>query len=231
MKIIYMDNQKTTKIDERVLEAMMPYLTEKYGIPMGEFGHRFEEEALEAIEHSREIIARSINADPSEIVFTFSDIDSDNIAIKGLALANKDKRKIVSSRIERRSILDSLRFLENLGFEYTLVNVDEEGFLKIDDLNDKIKGASIVATHIGNHEIGTIQDVKAIMDIAKDNKAHVHLDASHAYLKIPIDVEKMDVDTMTLSSHLIHGPKGVSALFVREGVKIVPIITGGLRER
>lgn len=231
MRIIYMDNQKTTKIDEKVLEAMMPYFTEKYGIPMGEFGHRFEEEALEAIESSREVIARSINADPSEIVFTFSEIDSDNIAIKGKAFADKNKKKIVSSRIEKRSILDSLKFLKDFGFEYALVDVDEEGFLNIEDLNDKVKDALIIATHIGNHEIGTIQDVRAIIDVAKDYNVHVHLDASHAYLKVPIDVEKIDVDTMTLSSHLIHGPKGVSALFIREGVELKPIITGGPREK
>ncbi|MCD6158566.1 MAG: cysteine desulfurase [Euryarchaeota archaeon] len=232
MRIIYMDNQKTTKIDEKVLEAMIPYLKEKYGIPMGEFGHRFEEEALEAIEAARELLAKSINANPEEIVFTFSDIDSDNIAIKGKALTLKDRKVIIASKIERRSILDSLKFLGDLGYKYKLVEVDEEGFIKLEEIDHiAAKGAGLIATHVGNHEIGTIQDVRALGDISEDRNVHLHLDASHAFLKVPIDVEKLKVDTMTLSSHLIHGPKGISALFVREGVKLKPIITGGLREK
>ncbi|RLF67500.1 MAG: cysteine desulfurase NifS [Thermoplasmata archaeon] len=232
MRIIYMDNQKTTKIDEKVLEAMMPYLKEKYGIPMGEFGHRFEEEALEAIEVARELLAKSINANPEEIVFTFSDIDSDNIAIKGKALTLKDRKVIIASKIERKSILDSLKFLGDLGYKYKLVEVDEEGFIKLEEIDHiAAKGAGLIATHVGNHEIGTIQDVRALGDISEDRNVHLHLDASHAFLKVPIDVEKLKVDTMTLSSHLIHGPKGISALFVREGVKLKPIITGGLREK
>jgi len=232
MRIIYMDNQKTTKIDEKVLEAMMPYLKEKYGIPMGEFGHRFEEEALEAIEVARELLAKSINANPEEIVFTFSDIDSDNIAIKGKALTLKDRKVIIASKIERKSILDSLKFLGDIGYKYKLVEVDKEGFIKLEEIDHiAAKGAGLIATHVGNHEIGTIQDVRALGDISEDRNVHLHLDASHAFLKVPIDVEKLKVDTMTLSSHLIHGPKGISALFVREGVKLKPIITGGLREK
>ncbi|MCD6502708.1 MAG: cysteine desulfurase [Euryarchaeota archaeon] len=231
MRIIYMDNQKTTRIDEEVFKAMVPYLTEKYGVPMGEFGHRFEEEALEAIETSREIVARAINASPEEIVFTFSDIDSDNIAIKGRAFSSRNKGTIVSSKIEKKSILDSLRHLRDFGYEYKFVDVDNEGFIKIEELDSAAKNASIIATHLGNHEIGTIQDVRAISDIAEDRDVHLHLDASHAFLKVPIDVERINIDTMTLSSHLIHGPKGVSALFVREGVKLKPIITGGPREK
>jgi len=226
-----MDNQKTTRIDEEVFKAMVPYLTEKYGVPMGEFGHRFEEEALEAIETSREIVARAINASPEEIVFTFSDIDSDNIAIKGRAFSSRNKGTIVSSKIEKKSILDSLRHLRDFGYEYKFVDVDNEGFIKIEELDSAAKNASIIATHLGNHEIGTIQDVRAISDIAEDRDVHLHLDASHAFLKVPIDVERINIDTMTLSSHLIHGPKGVSALFVREGVKLKPIITGGPREK
>ncbi len=199
---------------------------------MGEFGHRFEEEALEAIEVARELLAKSINANPEEIVFTFSDIDSDNIAIKGKALTLKDRKVIIASKIERKSILDSLKFLGDLGYKYKLVEVDEEGFIKLEEIDHiAAKGAGLIATHVGNHEIGTIQDVRALGDISEDRNVHLHLDASHAFLKVPIDVEKLKVDTMTLSSHLIHGPKGISALFVREGVKLKPIITGGLREK
>ncbi len=228
--IIYLDNQKTTKIDPRVLEAMMPFLKEKFGLPMGEFGHRVEEEALEAIEESREKIAREINASPEEIVFTFSDVDSDNVGVKGQALA-LGKGTIITTGIERRSIRDTCRFLRDFGCKCVEVEVNGEGRILLEDLEEKAKGAKLFATHLGNHEIGTIQPVKEISEILKDRGTKFHLDASHAFLKVKIDVEKIEADTITLSSHLIHGPKGVSALFVREGTKIRPIIHGGPREK
>ncbi len=228
--MIYLDNANTTKIDDEVLKEMEIYLREKYGIPGGEFGHVFEEEALEALEKARERIAKKINASPEEIVFTSGDVESNNLAILGYLRRAEKKGKIITSKIEQKSILEPFRFLSK-EFKSVYVGVDREGFLNFDELSDEIKDAVFVSVQHANKEIGTIQDIKAIGDLCEDKGVVFHSDASHSFCKVDIDVNKINVDMLTLSSNLIHGPKGIGALYIREGVKIDPILYGEPRER
>ncbi len=228
--MIYLDNANTTRIDDEVLKEMEIYLREKYGIPGGEFGHVFEEEALEALEKARERIAKKINASPEEIVFTSGDVESNNLAILGYLKRAEKKGKIITSKIEQKSILEPFRFLSK-EFKSIYVGVDREGFLNFDELSDEIKDAVFVSVQHANKEIGTIQDIKAIGDLCEDKDVVFHSDASHSFCKVDIDVNKINVDMLTLSSNLIHGPKGIGALYIREGVKIDPILYGEPRER
>ncbi len=226
-----MDNANATKVDDEVVRIMEIYFKEKYGIPGGEFGHKFEEEALEALEKAREIIARKINAYPEEIIFTSCDLESNNLAIIGTLRAMKEKCKILTSKIEQRSVLDVFKFFERNGYESKYINVDREGFIKMDEFERELKGAKFASIQFANKEIGTIQDIKAISDLCKENNVILHCDASHAFCKVDIDVKKLDIDLMTLSSCLIHGPKGISALYIKEGTKIEPLFFGDARER
>ena len=234
MKIIFLDNSNTTKIDEEVLRVMECYMTEKYGVPGGEFGHLFEEEAYEALEKSREVIAGKIKANPEEIVFTSGDLESNNLAISGYLNENRakgEKEKIVTSKIEQKSVLEPFKMFENYGYITHYTGVDSEGFLNIEEFEEQAKNAAFASIQHSNREIGTIQDIKAIGDICGDIGVILHSDASHSFCKTELDVNKINVDLMTLSSNLIHGPKGIGALFVREGVKLNPILHGDFREK
>ncbi len=213
--MIYLDNASTTRVDNRVLEEMIPYFTEKYGLPGGEFGHRFDEEAREAVEIARARIAKKINAKPDEIIFVSDETEADNLAIKGLA-----PKKPATSVIDRKSIIKTV---EKLGG--TKLKVNSIG--RIDELSADI---DLLATHVVNFEIGTVQDIKALIDESHDKNAVVYLDANHAFGKIELDVKKLGVDLMSFSSHLIYGPKGVTALYIRDGVKITPLFNGDFRE-
>lgn len=227
---IYLDNANTTKPDPRVIKAMMEYFEEKYGTPGGEFGHLFDEDAREAIEITRERIAREINASPEEIIFVSDEIEADNMAIKGVAWAG-GKGKVLTSRIERKAILKTVERLREWGFETHEVGVDREGFIDLAELEENLGGAILFATHLGNFEIGTIQDVRAISEMVHDKGALLYVDANHAFGKVKIDVKRLGVDLMSITSHLIHGPKGIAALYIRKGVKIKPLLDGDLRER
>ncbi len=231
MNIIYLDNANSTRVDDEVIKIMEIYFREKYGIPGGEFGHKFEEEALEALEKARETIARKINANPDEIIFTSGDLESNNLAIIGTLRALKEKCGIVTSKIEQKSVLDVFKFFERNGYEATYVSVDREGFINLEEFEKSVKRAKFASIQFANKEIGTIQDIKAIGEICEENDVIFHCDASHAFCKVDIDVKKLNVDLMTLSSCLIHGPKGVSALYVKEGIKLEPILFGDARER
>jgi len=227
---VYLDNMRATKVDPLVIEEMVKYMQEIYAAPGGEFGHSMEEEAAEALEKARQKIARKIGAKPEEIVFTSGRVESNNLAIKGTVLASGKKGKIISSRIEESSVLRSLERLGKMGFNPMLAPVDSEGFVKQENLSEMLSGAILGSIQFVNPEIGTIQDLKAIGDLFEEKNVIFHSDASWGFCKVDIDVRKINVDLLTLSSGLIHGPKGVGALYVREGIKLQPLFDGAPRE-
>ncbi len=230
-KIVYFDNAKTTKVDPEVLRVIVEFSSKKYSVPGGAFGYSMEEEASEALEKSRETIARKINAQPSEIIFTSGGTESNNLAIKGVAFSDQySKRKIVTSKIEEKTILNIFSYLGKNGFKTVKVGVDRLGFIEMDEVNKAAKKARLVSIQHANKEIGTIQDLKAIGDICEEEGTLFHSDATHSFTKANIDVEKMKIHLLSLTSHLIHGPKGVGALYVREGVKLEPLLHGDNRE-
>lgn len=228
--VIYLDNANTTKPDPEVIKVMLEYLEEKYGTPGGEFGHIFDEEAREAVEEAREKIAKEINASPDEIIFVSDETEADNLAIKGIAWT-KEKGKVLASKIERKAILNTVKGLKDWGFDTYEVSVDGEGFINLEDLQSNLKDTILFATHLGNFEIGTIQDIKAISEIVHEKGALLYLDANHAFGKVKIDVKKLDVDLMGITAHLIHGPKGIAALYIRDEVKLKPLLDGDVREK
>ncbi len=231
-KAIYLDNANVTRVADEVLDTMLTYYREKFGVPGGEFGHIYEEEAGEALWKAREAVARKINARPEEIVFTSGVTEGNNLAIKGVAeyMGRKDKVKIVTSRIERKCIMKSAEYLRNRGHDIEFVGVDAYGFVDSEALQKASAGASLISVQHVNQEIGTVQDIKEIGDIAEDVGAIFHTDATHSFLKEKIDVERMNIDIMTLSGHVIHAPLGSGALFVREGVKMEPLFHGDHKE-
>ncbi len=232
-KRIYLDNANVTKVSKEVLEAMLPYYDEKFGVPGGEFGHSYEEEAAESLWKARETIARKINAKPEEIIFTSGVTESNNLAIKGAVRYMEKvhgKLKILTSGIERKCVLNSFKYLGESGHTVEFLPVDGEGFLKTDELIGRINGASFLSVQHANQEIGTVQDIKAIGDLAEDKGVLFHSDATHSFLRERIDVEKIGADMMTFSGHAVNAPLGSGALFVREGVKLEPLFHGDSRE-
>ncbi len=229
--IVYLDNARTTRVDPEVARVVLEFMTEKYSIPGGEFGYSMEEEASEALERSRETLARKINANPSEIIFTSGGTESNNLAIKGVAFSNKYKgEKIVTSRIEEKSVLSVFDYLGGKGFKTVKVGVDSSGFIKREEFMETVKGAKLVSIQHANKEIGTIQDLRVIGDICEERGVLFHSDATQSFTKTPINVEEMKVHLLSLTSHLIHGPKGVGALYVKEGLKLEPLLHGDKRE-
>ena len=231
--VIYLDNGNVTRVSSRVFEAMKERYLENYGVPGGEFGHMYEEEASEAIWKARETVAESIGAKAEEIVFTSGVTEGNNLAIKGAVeyMEKKDSRqKVITSAIERKCVLNSFKELESRGHEVGRIGVDSEGFVRMEELKESIKGASFLSIQHANQEIGTVQDIRAIGEIADDAGAIFHTDASHSFLREKIDVSRINVDLLTISGHLIHGPLGSGALFIREGVRLKPQIVGDTRE-
>ena len=232
MKRIYMDHAATTPLEKEVFEAMQPYFSEKFGNASSL--HKFGRESREVIEESREIIARVINASPDEIYFTSGGTESDNLAIKGVAFRNKkeNKRHIMTSKIEHHAVLHTCQYLEKIGFRVDYVPVDKYGMINVNDLEEKItKETSVISVMHANNEIGTIEPIREIGEILKEKEIYFHTDAVQTVGKIPIDVEKLNVDLLTISAHKIYGPKGVGALYVRKGTKIDPILHGGGHEK
>ncbi len=232
-KVIYLDNGNVTRVSDRVFEAMKERYLVNYGVPGGEFGHFMEEEAGEAIWKAREVIAAKIGARPEEIVFTSGVTEGNNLAVKGAVgyMEKKGgKQKILTSAIERKCVMNSVKYLEGRGHEALKVGVDSEGFIDMEELKESAKGASFLSIQHANQEIGTVQDTKAVGDIAEDAGAIFHTDASHSFLRERIDVRRLNVDMLTISGHLIHAPLGSGALFVREGLKLEPILHGDQRE-
>lgn len=235
MKSVYLDNASTTKLDEKVLKAMLPYLTESYGNASST--HLKGAEASRAVEQSREVIAKAINANNlKEIIFTSSGTESNNFALKGLFFYNKKantgKNHIITTKIEHDCILNSCRWLETQGAKVTYLDVDKKGFVNPKDIEDAITSKTLVVSIIhGNNEIGTIQDLEAIGKICKSKNVLFHTDACQSFTKTKLDVKKQNLDLVTLNAHKIHGPKGIGALYVKEGIKITPLMHGGGQER
>ena len=228
---IYLDNAATTKVDDEVLKAMVPYFTEKFGNASSK--HIIGQEAKRALEESRDTIAGSIGAKRDEIIFTSGGTESNNFVLKGLFFANKEngKKHIITTKIEHDCILNSCKWLESLGAKITYLSVDKEGFIDLDELKKAITPETLVVSIIhGNNEIGTIQDLVSIGKICHDRGVYFHTDACQSYTKTDIDVKKQNLDFVTLNSHKIHGPKGVGALYIRKGIEITPLLHGGGHE-
>ncbi|SHI52715.1 cysteine desulfurase [Geosporobacter subterraneus DSM 17957] len=230
-KRVYLDYSATTPMKQEVLDEMLPYFTEKFGNPSSI--HSFGREAKQAIDLSREQLAKSIGAKADEIFFTGGGSEADNWAIKGIAYANRDKgNHIITTKIEHHAVLHTCEYLEKNGFEVTYLEVDAHGRINIDDLKSAIKDQTILITIMfANNEIGTIQPIKEIGQIAKEKKVIFHVDAVQAFGNIKINVNDLNIDLMSLSAHKVYGPKGIGALYIRKGVKIHSLIHGGAQER
>jgi cysteine desulfurase len=229
-KRIYMDYAATTPVDPRVFKAMMPYFTEKFGNTMSL--HSFGQEVKIALEESRKKIADFINAESEEIIFTSSATESNNLTLKGIAWTNKNKGKhIIISSIEHPCIMESAKWLEKQGFNITRLLVDRYGLINPEDVKRAINKETILVSIIhASNEIGTIQSIAEIGKICKERGVYFHTDAVQSFGKILIDVNKMNIDLLTASSHKMYGPKGIALLYIRKGTKIEPILHGGGQE-
>ncbi len=228
MKNIYLDNQSNTKIDERVFEKMLPYFKENYGNPQSIYS--LGQISKDAVEESRVLVAKLINAGANEIIFTSCASESNNLALKGFAATAKKKHIIVSA-IEHFSILNTVKALEQNGFEITLVPVDKLGFVKLDELKKAIKDETVlVSIQHANTEIGTIQNLSEISRIVKEKNIVFHVDAVASAAFIPIDVKALKIDMLSLSASVMYGPKGAGALYIRKGIAIKQQIDGGIQE-
>ena len=231
MKTVYMDYAATTYVKPEVLEEMMPYFTQKFGNPSSFYG--ISRETKMAIDKARGQVAKALNCDMNEVYFTGGGSESDNWAIKGIAAAHRKKgNHIITTKIEHHAVLHTCEYLEKNGFEVTYVNVDEDGVVKLDELEAAIRPDTIlISVMAANNEIGTIQPLKEIGAIARKHGVLFHTDAVQAFAHIPIDVDEMNIDMLSASGHKIHGPKGVGAMYIRKGVKILSYIHGGAQER
>ena len=235
MKKVYMDYASSTPVDKEVIATMMPYFDTYYGNASSL--HLFGRDAHDAVEESRKKVSDLLSANADEIIFTSGGTESDNLAVKGIAYLNKKKRgskdpHILTSEIEHPAVLETCVYLEKQGWNVKYLPVDKYGLINIEDLKNSIsKDTFLISIMYGNNEIGTIEPVKEIWAIAKENNIAFHTDAVQAIGKIPIDVRKLNIDMLSLSSHKIYGPKGIGALYLKNGVKIQPLIHGGGHER
>ena len=231
MKRIYMDHAATTSTDVEVVKAMEPYFTLKYGNPNSI--HSFGQGAREAVEEARGKVAHLIGANPAEIVFTAGGTEADNYAIKGIAWANQKKgNHIITSKIEHHAVLHSCQFLEKQGFEVTYLPVDKYGLIDPEDVKKAITDKTILVTIMhANNEIGTIEPIKEIGKAVTDAGVYLHTDSVQTAGHIPIDVNDLGVDMLSMSGHKFYGPNGVGVLYLRKGTKIISLIDGGSQEK
>ncbi len=231
---IYLDYQATTPVDPRVLEAMMPYFTHKFGNPHSR-SHSYGWEAEEGVEKARAQVAKLIGADEKEVIFTSGATESNNLAIRGVAEFYKDRKNhIVTTVTEHKCVLDTCRHLEQQGFEVRYLPVQKNGLVDLEVLRAAVTDKTVVVSIMAvNNEIGVIQPLAEIGKICREKKAFFHTDAAQAAGKIPLDVEAMNIDLMSISGHKIYGPKGIGALYVRRKprIRLVPLIVGGGQER
>jgi len=227
---IYLDNAATTCLDERVLQAMLPFFSTNYGNASS--FHHFGTQAKEELEKSREIIASCMGADPKEIYFTSSGTESNNWALKSIAYANRNRgRHIIVSEIEHDCVLNTCKWLEEQGYFITYLPVDSSGIVDLDTLKKVINPKTmLVSVMHANNEIGTIEPIEEIGQICKHHKVHFHSDACQSFGKIPLHVDHASLDLVTINAHKIYGPKGVGALYIRKGVNITPLLHGGGQE-
>lgn len=230
-QLVYLDNAATTQLHPDVWKEMMPYFTEFYGNPSSIY--RFAQTSSQAVENAREEIAAMIGAKPSEIYFTGGGSESDNWALKIIAETYRSKgNHIITSSIEHHAVLHTCQYLEKQGFDVTYLSVNEQGIIDLDQLKQSIRPDTIlISIMAANNEIGTIQPIAGIGQIAKEFGVFFHTDAVQAFGHIPLNAEEMNIDLMSASAHKIHGPKGVGFLYVRTSVKLPPLIHGGAQER
>ena len=230
-KMIYLDNAATTKVADSVVDAMLPYFKEYYGNASSIY--QLGAKSKEALDESREYIAGTLGAKTNEIYFTAGGSESDNWAIKATADAYAQKGKhIITSAIEHHAVLHTCEYLEKHGYEVTYVGVDENGVIKLDELKASIRPDTIlISVMFANNEIGTIQPIKEIGEIAKEHDILFHTDAVQAYAQVPINVDEMHIDMLSASGHKLNGPKGIGFLYIRKGIKIRSFVHGGQQER
>lgn len=230
-KYSYLDNAATTPVDPEVLRAMEPYYKEKFANPSGVYS--FAQDIKKDIEMAREQMAKFLNCESSEIIFTSGGSESDNTAIKGFVFANQEKGKhIITSQIEHHAVLNTCKYLEQLGFSVTYLPVDKYGIIDPSNFKKSIRKDTILASIMyANNEIGTIEPIKELVQIAKEHNIYFHTDAVQAAGKIKLDVKDIGVDLLSISAHKFYGPKGVGALYIKKGTKIHSLIHGGHHEK
>ena len=230
MQTVYFDNSATTKIDEEVVKTMLPYLSENYGNASSIY--KIGRESRKAVEEAREKVAQILGCEPIEIYFTAGGSESDNTAIKGIAHSYRQKgNHIITSKIEHPAVLETCKQLENEGFEISYISVDENGIINLEELKNAIKPTTtLISIMFANNEIGTLQPIKEIGEIARKHQLIFHTDAVQAVGNVNINVKELGIDSLSLSAHKFYGPKGVGALYVRKGVKFNKLIDGGHQE-
>lgn len=230
-KNVYLDHAATTYIKKEVLDEMMPFFTQSFGNPSSIY--KLGQENKRAVDLAKERIAKAIGATPNEIYFTAGGCEADNWVIKGIAFANMNKgNHIITTAIEHPAIINSCKFLEKHGFEVTFIGVDENGQVRLDELENAIKDNTIlISVMFANNEIGTIQPIKEIAEIAKKHNVYFHTDAVQAVGSLRIDVKELGVDMLSMSGHKFYGPKGIGALYIKKGTKIDSLIHGGGQEQ
>ncbi|ACO85763.1 TPA: cysteine desulfurase NifS [Clostridium botulinum] len=230
-KQVYMDYSATTYTKPEVLEEMLPFFTENFGNPSSLYS--FSDKTKKAVNLARERVSKALNAEKNEIFFTSGGSEADNWALKGIAYANKKKgNHIITTKIEHHAILHTAQFLEKEGFKVTYLPVDEEGFVSVEDIKNAITDETIlVSVMFANNEIGTIEPIKEIGELCKEKNIYFHTDAVQAIGHVDIDVKDMNIDLLSMSAHKFYGPKGVGALYIKNGVKIQNLIHGGGQER
>ncbi len=232
-RLVYLDNAAATRVDERVIEAMLPYMTESYAVATSQFGYSLGLASKEALDSARAALAALLGAAPEEFVFTSGSAESSNMAIKGVALALGEKkgRHIISTAIEDFPVLHSARSLERQGFSVDHVRLDEYGRVDLEHLRELIRpDTTLVSIQAANQEIGTLQDLDAIGAICRERGVLLHSDATHSFGRVPLDVRQTPVDLLTVSAHTLHGPKGIGGLYVRKGTPLNKWMDGGFQE-
>ncbi|MFO7814228.1 MAG: cysteine desulfurase family protein [Halanaerobiales bacterium] len=229
--IVYLDNSAVTRIDEKVLEAMKPYYFDTYAVATSEFAYTMGIEAKEALENSRTTIAESLGADSEELLFTSGATESNNLALKGIMYNQEDKGHLIVSDIENFSILNTAKTLEKEGYKVSYISVDEKGKIDFEEMKKEIRDSTVlVSIQHANQEIGTHQDIMKIAEYLKEKNILFHTDATHTFQRIPIDASQIPIDLITIAAHTIHGPRGIGALYKRDGVKIKKLMDGGFQE-